>query len=192
MGNSRASVSIDDLPKSLQQRARAIAIELRTQPKPFVPDDLGPNALISAASNAPRARKADLEHPIQVEVVAWADDPATLPQYPELKALYSIPNEVGDGSKRALVDGARKKASGRRKGMPDLCLPTPRRVPSAMGGTIVSGALYLEMKDESGTVRKAQRERIAALRAAGNRCEIAMSADVAKAIITAYLQLPRP
>ena len=56
----------------------------------------------------------------------------------------------------------------------------------------VYGGLYLEIKDEQGTVSTAQRERIAMLRDAGNRCEVAMSESAAQAIITAYLRLERP
>lgn len=207
MGNSSRGISIDELPKDLQRRARAIAdakpIPARDGgpnvlgrwdvPAPFIPAELGPNALVTAVNAAAkprRGRAADLEHPIQVDVVAWADDLATLPQYPELKSLYAVPNAGGSGkSKRSRqIEGARKRAEGLRQGMPDLVLPTPRRDRDGR----VYGALYIEMKDESGAVRKSQRDRIALLRAAGNKCEIAMSADAAKAMLTAYLHLSRP
>lgn len=153
--------------------------------------DCGPDSPLRAK---PRQRRQDREYPMQCDVIVWADDPATLPEYPELKTLYAIPNQGGSGkSKRQRqLEGARQKAEGLRRGMPDLCLPCPRLDCSAtLGTSMFRGALYLEMKAETGALGLAQRRRIAQLRAAGNKCEVAMSADAAKAIITQYLQLPK-
>ena len=170
-----------------------------SSPEPSAPTlngvALGPNSPMRGAGK-PRKQREDREHPIQSEVIVWADDPATLPAYPELKALFAIPNASGSGGKRTKLhrqlEGARRQAEGMRAGMPDLCLPVARVIVSPTGRASVSGALYVEMKDESGTVRQSQRERIAMLRAAGNRVEVAMSADSAKAIIAQYLGLPKP
>jgi hypothetical protein len=175
-------VSVSELPPDVQRKARALVG--KGSDDAFAVE-LGPNSPLLGRVRC--AAAVDREHPIQCEVVAWADDPATLPKYPELKMLYAIPNWFGKHTDR---QGARAKREGRRDGMPDLCVPVPRRV--ALSTTRVYGALYVEMKAENGTVRKSQRDRIAALRAAGNRCEVAMSADAAKAIITQYLELPPP
>ena len=179
---SRAEISIADLPPHLQRKARAL---VEAEPSPL-PVELGLASPLRVTSSR-RSRATDREHPLQVDVIAWADDPATLPEFPELKTIFAVPNWFGANTKQ---QGARAKAEGRRSGMPDLCLPSPRR--ASERGPRVYGALYIEMKDESGTVRRSQRDRIAALRAAGNRCEVAMSVDAAKAIIIHYLGLPKP
>lgn len=177
-------IPVDELPPSVQTRARALA--------GGVSIELGPNSPLRDAA-VRRKPAEDREHPIQIAIVEWADDPATLPDYPELKALYAIPNALGAGGKRSKrqrqIEGARRKAEGRRKGMLDLVLPAPRR-DRATGA--VFGGLYLEIKDEQGTLGAAQRDRIRILRAAGNRCDVAMSVDAAIAIITQYLELPKP
>lgn len=197
------SIEIDELPPLLQRRARAIAatlpesaaIALATAAAAENGIELGPDSPLRGrltATGRQRRRAEDREFPIQRAIIDWTDDPATLPQFPELKTLYAIPNQLGAGGKQSKgkrqLEGARRKAEGRRKGMPDLCLPAPRRG----GDDRVYGALYLEIKDEQGKASPAQRERMAALRAAGNRCEIAMSEESAKAIITTYLMLERP
>lgn len=188
-------VAIDDLPEHLQRKARALA-GASAQPKSEAPAvvggiAIGPDSPLHHVQ-ATRKRAVDREHPIQVEIFDWIDDPATLAEWPELESAYAIPNEVGAGGKKNArqrqIDGARKKASGRRKGMPDTCLPVPRRNPA--GG--VFGALYVEVKAEEGTVGKEQIKRIALLRRVGNRCEIVMSADAAKSIFINYLSLPKP
>lgn len=58
-------------------------------------------------------------------------------RYPELALLYHIPNE---GQRDPRV-GARMRAEGLRKGVPDLCLPVAR------GG---SHGLYIELKRTKG------------------------------------------
>ena len=42
--------------------------------------------------------------------------------HPELALLYHIPNE----GKRSLVAGAKLRAEGLKRGVPDICLPVPR------------------------------------------------------------------
>lgn len=182
---SRSAIPIETLPAHLQAKARA---QMATQL--VVPAIVGPNAVVTSP---PRAKRIDRESPTHIAVVAWANEPDTLAAYPDLAALYHIPNEVGAGGKRSArsrqIEGAKKQAMGRRPGMPDLVLPTPRRAPDGSAW----GALYLELKDEStGVVRKAQLDRMRILRHAGNRVEVAMSEDAAKAILIQYLLLPRP
>jgi hypothetical protein len=169
---TRRGIPIDELPAHLRRRAIAR----------FAQSELGPD---SPLLETPKRKQRDPgpEHAEQVKVVAWADDPETRQRFPELDALYSIPNE--SFGKR---DGGDKKARGRRKGMPDLCLPVARRAQT--GG--IYGACYLEMKDLTGSVRESQLERIAILRARGNYVDVALSAESAIAQLTYYLSLPKP
>jgi hypothetical protein len=184
---SRASIDIRDLPEATQREVRkrsSLAARAGADTPSVNGVKLGKNSPLRQVAK-PRQRASDLEHPIQVELFAWIDDPATIKHYPDIASAYAIPNWFGA---RTAKQGARAKAEGRRSGMPDLCVPSPRRTSDGS----VCGALYVEMKDESGTVRQSQRERIALLRRAGNRCEVAMSVDAAKAIIVHYLNLPKP
>lgn len=67
-------------------------------------------------------------------------------KWPELALLYHVPNE----GKRSRTAGARMKAEGLKKGVPDLCLPVAR------GGC---HGLYIELKREkSGKATAAQIE----------------------------------
>lgn len=57
--------------------------------------------------------------------------------YPELQLMYHIPN----GGARDRVTGARLKAQGVKRGVPDICLPVAR------GG---KHGLYIELKRQRG------------------------------------------
>jgi hypothetical protein len=73
-------------------------------------------------------------------------------QIPELSCLYAIPNEGMGGRDRkyAMIVGAQRKAEGRQKGVPDICLPVQRRIPPPPEGHAgphgFYAALYIEMK----------------------------------------------
>ncbi|MGH9886598.1 MAG: hypothetical protein ACREBE_13770 [bacterium] len=135
-------VTLKELPADVQAEVRK-----RARVEPIVVE-LGPNSPIAPlpAATSTRRRSEDREHPIQVAIVEWADDLATLPQYPELKTIYAVPSALGAGGKQSKrkrqLEGARRKAEGRRKGMLDLVLPTPRRGDDGR----VYGGLYLEIK----------------------------------------------
>ncbi|MCM1544793.1 MAG: VRR-NUC domain-containing protein [Ruminococcus sp.] len=58
-------------------------------------------------------------------------------KYPELKAMYHVPNE----GKRSAWQGAKMKTEGLKPGVPDICLPVSR------GGF---HSLYIELKREKG------------------------------------------
>lgn len=75
------------------------------------------------------------EHAQQTAVMAWAA--LNVGTYPELKYLFAIPN----GGARDAVTGARLRAEGVKRGVPDLCLPVRR---NAWAG------LWIEMKTISG------------------------------------------
>lgn len=101
-------------------------------------------------------------------------------RYPELKAIYHIPNE----GKRSVVNGSQLKAAGLKSGVPDLCLPCPR------GGY---AALYIEMKkDEKAKVSPAQKEWLERLSNLGNYAVVCRSATAAISVIESYLKLPTP
>jgi hypothetical protein len=170
---SRASVSIAKLPAHLQQKARGLAGV-----------DLGPESPLHSMKGRGRKRRdPGEEHDEQVALFAWADDPVVQETWPELDALYAIPNESF-----GIRDGAEKKARGRRKGMLDVCLPVARRAPDGS----VYGSCYIEMKALTGSVRESQQERIRILRARGNFVDVAMSANAGKALLIMYLGFPKP
>lgn len=71
----------------------------------------------------------------QRDLFHWAARSAG--RLPELHLLHAIPN----GGARSAVTGARLKAEGVKKGVPDICLPVPR------GGF---HGLYIELKRVKG------------------------------------------
>lgn len=95
--------------------------------------------------------------------------------YPELEALYHIPNE----GKRGRAAAGKLVAEGLRSGVPDVCLPVPRGI---------YGALYIEMKrPKGGRVTENQKTWIKRLRRAGNRVEVCRRFDDAARVIMEYL-----
>jgi hypothetical protein len=127
-----------------------------------------------------RAPARDLEHPEQVKLFKWREENelAIL----ELQLLFAIPNFSGRGGsvRQRMRDGARLKAEGRRKGVPDICLPVPR------GGY---HALYIELKAERSPTpeQKWWRDH---LREQGNRAEIVRWFEGARDLILSYLNHP--
>lgn len=121
-----------------------------------------------------------IEHAHQAALVQWAKKAAA--HYPELVMLYAIPN----GGGRSKAEAGRLKAEGVRAGMPDLCLPVPRKQ---------FGACYIEVKRPAspgiskGTVTKEQRDMAEALSAHGNLVATAYGWDQAKDVLIEYLSL---
>ena len=96
-------------------------------------------------------------------------------RYPELKALYHIPN----GGARAVQTGARLKKEGVRAGMPEYCLPVPR-------GDY--GALYLELKRlDGGVLSEKQQGMISLLKNHGNQAVVCAGWEAAKNAVIEYL-----
>ena len=96
-------------------------------------------------------------------------------KWPELKLLYHIPNE----GERSQKTGARMKAEGLKKGVPDICLPVAR------GG---NHGLYIELKRvENSRVTQEQLEWIEALMAQGYVAAVCRGCDEAIRLITDYL-----
>ncbi len=99
---------------------------------------------------------------------------------PELGLLYHIPNE----GKRSVKTGARMKAEGLKKGVPDVCLPVAR------GGC---HGLYIELKRErSGRATQEQVAWMDALMAEGYAVSLCHGWERAAEAIEAYLEGGEP
>jgi hypothetical protein len=139
----------------------------------------GPNSL---AHLAQRKVTADDEHQQQAALVLWSQRDAVLAAYPELAALYAVPNYAGGFGASARKHGARLKREGRKRGVPDVVLPVPR------GGF---AALYVEMKSARGALSPEQRAWRDLLASLGNKVEVHRTWESARDAILAYLALPR-
>jgi hypothetical protein len=137
------------------------------------------------------------EHEHQVNVIQWADIMAQ-GKYPMLKWLYAVPN----GARTAWSTANKLKAEGLKSGVPDLCLPYPKRgrVPMDASGedcldTIYGDpfyfccGLYIEMKskDTKGRVSKDQQAWLDYLGSVGYMVTIAWTAEEAIKAIEEYL-----
>lgn len=92
---------------------------------------------------------------------------------------YHIPN----GGKRNVIEGAKFKRSGVKRGVPDVCIPQARKP---------FYGLYIELKRKSGnrpTIE--QLEWIDYLTKAGYLAKIAYGAEEAIEIVLDYLKLPK-
>lgn len=100
-------------------------------------------------------------------------------KYPELDLLYHVPNE----GKRPSSTGARMRAEGLKKGVPDIVLPVAR------GGY---HGLYIEMKRLKGSkTTEEQKEWIKNLNNQGYFACICKGWEAAKDVIMQYLSLNR-
>lgn len=122
-----------------------------------------------------RSHKSN-EGRIQAECFQWFHN--TFPQYRGL--LFHVPNE-NDRSDSNPIQGAIRKSLGVWPGVSDFICLIPR------GG---HGALLIEMKDEHGTQKPAQKAWQAAVEAQNYLYVICRSFDQFKSIITKYLALP--
>jgi hypothetical protein len=96
------------------------------------------------------------------------------------KVVYAIPN----GGKRDKIVGARMKAEGVKRGMPDICVATGRRGYRSM---------YIEMKrQDGGRLSSHQREMIEALRDQGNYVVVANGCAEAWKALEEYLSWGDP
>ncbi len=100
----------------------------------------------------------------------WAES-----KYPELSAVYHIPNE----GKRSKAAGGRLKEMGLRPGVPDICLPVPK------GG--YSG-LYIELKKIGGKPTASQIDWLELLDSYGHCVAVCEGAEAAEALIIAYCE----
>ncbi len=113
---------------------------------------------------------------IQAECFAWFWN--SYPKYRKL--LFHVPNE-NDRSDSNSIQGAIRKSLGVVPGVADLILLIPR-------GN--HGALLIEMKDEKGIQKPAQKDWQRLTEAQGYRYEICRSISDFQALIREYLSLP--
>ena len=122
-----------------------------------------------------RNKKADIEHQIQVSQIAWTEWQGIA--WPELRAIYAVPNQ----GKRSAQGYSRMINEGLKTGQWDLCLPVPKRG---------FGALYIENKipdDKKSKLSAKQIERGKILTEVGNLCYVLRSYDDFVALVTWYL-----
>ena len=97
-------------------------------------------------------------------------------RYPALALMYHIPN----GGSRNPIEAHNLKEQGVKSGVPDICLPVPN---------LVNTALYIELKRrKGGKVSDHQRGWIAALNRVGNRAVVCKGWDEARDEILNYLR----
>jgi hypothetical protein len=116
------------------------------------------------------------EHEHQVALFTWADE--HLHRWPELALLFAIPNFHGRLGRLTAKHGAYLKAEGRKRGVPDICLPVAR---AQFHG------LYIELKRIGGKPDERQLEWRAQLRAQGYRAEIVEGWHAARDLLVRYL-----
>lgn len=123
------------------------------------------------------------EHASQAAVIQWFSYARKKYGLPEA-ALFAIPN----GGERNAIVGARLKAEGVRKGIPDLLLAVPKRTDLPTISVIHESGLFIEMKTRT---RKPSTDQLAAmsyLRKAGYEVALCYSTDEAIQAITEYLK----
>ena len=121
----------------------------------------------------PRNRKRS-EATEQIRVIDWARRNEW--RCEELKLLHHIPN----GGSRNRAEAVNLKAQGVKSGVPDLCLPVPRKG---------KHGLYIEMKYGKNTVSENQAEWLLALSKNDYHTMICYSADEAIEEIAGYLDI---
>jgi hypothetical protein len=109
----------------------------------------------------------------QEALFLWADLQACI--YPELLAMYAIPN----GGSRHKIEAYNLKKQGVKAGLPDICLPIRRK------GFI---GLYIELKVGKNKTSEHQEKWIERLRKHGHRVEVCYGWEKAKDIILDYLK----
>jgi hypothetical protein len=154
---------------------------------PAAARSLGQAAVASAAPGAQRSGTAVAhaspaagaevmkfkdEHAEQAALFSWAEFARSC--YPELAMMFAIPN----GGHRHKAVAVRMKAEGVKRGVPDICLPVPRRP---------WHGLYIELKTKAGGVSREQRRWLALLSRMGYRAEVCRGWKQAQAVIEDYL-----
>jgi hypothetical protein len=137
----------------------------------------------SGRSNSPLIRPGS-EDEIQATFFQWID--LHKERFPELQACFAIPN-AGFASKK---QGALRKLTGRRAGIPDVCLPVPQLI-NPLADVCGSDyyALWIEFKVPGKKPTKEQLEWHARLRALGHRVEVCDTWTDGANIFIEYLNL---
>lgn len=143
--------------------------------------DLSPELLARCGPDSPlhqlakrRRPSRDLEHKMQVEVFAWAEQ--TVHAYPALTWLFAVPNWFGV---KTAKQGARAKAEGRKAGVPDLWLPVAR---------LGYHGLVIELKAGKNQPTPAQVTWLRGLEANGYRIAVCRSSEAAIDHLREYVQ----
>lgn len=114
-----------------------------------------------------------VEHQEQVALFRWAALQEN--KHPELKLLFAIPN----GGKRDIRIAQKLKAEGVKAGVPDICLPVPRKGFSS---------LFIELKQPKGTNGSDnQKLWLEMLNQAGAKATLCKGWDNARETILEYL-----
>ena len=109
----------------------------------------------------------------QIAIMEWAE--LSQSRYPDLQWLYHVPN----GGLRSKRTAARLKAAGVKSGVPDLCLPVPRKG---------YHGLYIELKRIKGGRTSPDQDRwIESLTDNGYFCEVCRGAESTIRVIKWYL-----
>ncbi len=117
-----------------------------------------------------RNNKEDQE---QIAIMDWCEYQKN--KYPELDMIFHIVNE----GKRSKRNGAHLKRMGMKRGIPDICLPSPKGK---------YHGLWIELKaDKTKRASKEQREWILRLSEQGYKANICYGADEAIETIKNYL-----
>lgn len=95
---------------------------------------------VARARGLVRARPREHELVEQIAVIRWADAPAQRARWPELARLFHVPS----GGHRHKAVAGKMKASGVRRGVPDLMLPVKR-------GEYVGCVIELKREDGGST-----------------------------------------
>ena len=123
---------------------------------------------------------AGSEDEIQATFIEWVD--LNKKKHPVLDLIFAIPN-AGFASKK---QGALRKLTGRRKGVPDINIPVGVRSDGQVIGTL---GLWIEFKVPGEKPTKEQLEWHERLRAANQRVEVCESWIEAANIVIEYLGL---
>ena len=118
-----------------------------------------------------------LEHEEQTALFAWAKVEAR--HDPRLELLHAIPNGMALSS---IAEASRAKRTGRKAGVPDMCLPVPA------GGY---HGLYIELKRTGGTpcdVKPEQSRWLEQLNGQGYRAVVSYGWKDAVEMIEHYLE----
>lgn len=115
----------------------------------------------------------------QARLIKWTHTPAVRAIAPVLEFMFHCPN----GGKRDGITGGQMRALGVKPGVPDLLMPI------AASGCV---GLAIEMKSAIGSTTDEQEKWLDALRLNGWATHVCRSADAARAIIMAYLNVELP
>ncbi|MDI6770118.1 MAG: VRR-NUC domain-containing protein [Anaerolineales bacterium] len=113
------------------------------------------------------------EHTEQVALFAWAAMQSNL--WPELGLLFAVPN----GGLRHVRVAEKLKAEGVRRGVPDICLPVPRRQ---------YHGLFIEMKFGKNKPTEEQAAWLQALLQMGYCTAVAYGWQYAARVLENYLE----